>query len=252
MEHVSGLIFTIAQNGYDTAFLQCIASQRGYARRIGATYVCVTKPRQVSDTAISAWLKIPLVLNALRSGYEWVMYIDADCEVATRAPDFRADLSGKEGDVFMARGRSGRINSGVIIARRTDTAVRFISSVMDSITEPVPPEDRQSLKYENGNVIFVDRTQGGVSQIDLRWNNTFDPSLVDYVRHYTGAMRPLLKRILWREAQYQLLRRFRARQLTKFQSQPESRGVGFVEALRAAEFEASEAHPELRLAGATG
>ncbi|AZS35899.1 hypothetical protein CVS47_00497 [Microbacterium lemovicicum] len=244
---MSGLIFTIAQNGYDTAFLQCIASQRAYARRIGVEYVAVTRPSRVEDTALSAWLKLPLAQAGLESGYDWVMYIDADCEVSGLAPDFREGRD-PNGSVFMADGRSGRVNSGVIMCRNTEAARTFLNLVIDSATSVVPPEDRLHLKYENGNVIFVDRVHGGVSPLSQEWNNASDPDLADFVRHYTGDMRPMLKRTPWRELQYRVLKRFRSRQLSKFQSQPESRGEGFVTALMRLRDEVLEAHPEITLA----
>ncbi|KEP72305.1 hypothetical protein HR12_47155 [Microbacterium sp. SUBG005] len=91
------LIFTIAQNGYATAFLPCIASQRAYAKRLDAQFVAITKPARVSNTALSAWLKIPVMLHALEAGYDWVIYIDADCEVRRDAPDFRRKSSWSHG-----------------------------------------------------------------------------------------------------------------------------------------------------------
>ncbi|RFA22535.1 putative nucleotide-diphospho-sugar transferase [Subtercola boreus] len=239
------LIYTIAQNGYDTAFLSCIASQRAYAKRLGAEYVSVNKPKRIEDTALSAWLKIPLMINALESGYDWVVYIDADCEVKSTAPDFRHELADLEDDVFMALGRSGRLNSGVMMARRSDRSVAFFRRVLDSMTESIPGEDRLTLKYENGNVIFVARTSGGVAVIPSVWNNTIDPELSDNVRHYTGNLRPLLKRSLFREVQYQVLKRVGARQLSKFQSQPESRDSDFAQALKRVENASVAAFPTL-------
>lgn len=239
------LIFTIAQNGYATAFLPCIASQRAYAKRLGAQFVAITKPARVSNTALSAWLKIPVMLHALEAGYDWVVYIDADCEVKRDAPDFREDLAGQPGNVFMAEGRSGRINSGVMIARRSDESIGFYRQVLSSVTQPVPEEDRASLKYENGNVIFVNRTRGGVDPLDVRWNNTNEPDLDDFIRHYTGRLRPLLKRSPWREAQYQILKRVGSRQLLKFQRQPERRDDEFLASLDEVESAAQAAFPAL-------
>ncbi|KEP72882.1 hypothetical protein HR12_36210 [Microbacterium sp. SUBG005] len=152
------------------------------------------------------------------------------------------------GDVFMAEGRSGRVNSGVMIARRSVQSIEFFRRVLDSVTEPVPEEDRASLKYENGNVIYVNRVHGGVSPLEARWNNTNEPELDDYIRHYTGRLRPLLKRSPWREAQYQLLKRVGARQLLKFQRQPERRDDEFLTALDEVESAARAAFPALAVA----
>lgn len=243
---MSALIYTIAQNGYGTAFLQCIASQRQYARSLGAEFVVVDRPRRVHDTALSAWLKVPLMLQALESGYDWVGYIDADCEVRAGAPDFREALVPVSGDVFMAHGRSGRINSGVMFAKNSNESLEFFSRVLGSITTVIPAEDRASLKYENGNVIHIERLHGGVTVMDRVWNNTYEPELVDHVRHYTGALRPLLRRPFLREVQYQVLRRVSSRQLRKFQSQPERREAVFAEQLSTLAQESVRALPRLR------
>lgn len=225
--------------------MPCIASQRAYARKIGARFVLINKPARVSDTALSAWLKVPVMLHALQSGYDWVAYIDADCEIRRDAPDFRAKLQDNQGDVFMATGSSGRINSGVMIARGSRNGVLFFERVLDSMTAKIPAEDRASLKYENGNVIYVNRVHGGVTILDSRWNNTHDPDLDDYVRHYTGKLRPLLKRAPLRELQYQFMKRVASRQLLKFRSQPEQRDTDFRSALQAIESVSRQAFPWL-------
>jgi hypothetical protein len=240
------LIYTIAQNGYGTAFLPCIASQRAYAKRIGAEYVSVTKPSRISAPSLSAWLKVPLLLHALESGYDWVAYIDADCEVKPDAPDFRQVLAGSDKQVFMAHGRSGRVNSGVILARRGGGAEKYFTRVLESLTEKIPAEDRQYLKYENGNIIYVTKTSDAVEVLPTEWNNSIDPDLKDHIRHYTGPMRARLKRSLPRELQYRLIKFVFSRQLAKFTSQPESRDDAFADELRRIEGESVKAFPALR------
>jgi len=244
---MSTLIFTIAQNGYSTAFLQCIKSQRKYAQDLGANFVAITEPKRVPDTSLSAWLKIPILLHALESGYDWVGYIDADCQVQKRAIDFREHLNEVGPGIFMAYGRSGRVNSGVIFARKSAEAIGFLHKVLSTITQPIPAEDRASLKYENGNVIYVQRNWGGVQILDPRWNNATDSAMQDYIRHYTGQMRSTLRRPLWRELQFQFLRRTRNRQFIKFKSQPEQREQSFLSNLQALELQVRKMYPTLVL-----
>lgn len=187
---MSKLIFTIAQNGYGLAYADCISSQRAYAKKLGAAFVCVARPRRVPEVALSAWLKIPLLTEALRGGYDEVAYIDGDCRVAPDAPDFTSCFGGdRSGDILMARGKSGRINSGVIFAKNSRASLRFLDSVLESVTAVVPDEDRKDLKFENGNVIFIARTEGGVQELPTVWNNTYQAELNDYIRHYTGVLR---------------------------------------------------------------
>ena len=234
------LIYTVGQNGYDVAYRRCIASHRAYAARIGATYVAVTEPKRMPDTAISAWLKIPLMLQALEAGYEYVAFIDADAEVRESAPDFRLQLAG-DSEVAMALGRSGRMNSGVILSRGGEGARRYFRRVMDSILEEIPDEARANLKYENGNVIYVTDQIGGVSTLDQRWNNTADPALDDYVRHYTGPLRSTYKRNLVDDLRFRLARARVARPT----SQPATRTPDFQAQLFAAARDAQTLYPAL-------
>jgi hypothetical protein len=125
------------------------------------------------------------------------MFIDSDCEIRERAPTLEPFC--RESGVFMALGRSGRFNSGVIAARHGKEAIRFLQASLDSLSDQIPEADRFGLKYENGNLIRCARLLGGVTELDPRWNNTSPEITDDYVRHYTGPMRekyhaPLLSR----------------------------------------------------------
>ncbi|ROS60968.1 hypothetical protein EDF38_0044 [Frigoribacterium sp. PhB160] len=182
------LLYTVALNGYGTSYRRAIRSQEAYARRLGAEHVSVTKPF-VKDPALAAWLKVPLLASALASPRKWVAYIDADCVVSEQAPDFRESITSGTVDVHMAEGRSGRVNSGVIFARNSEASRGYIDRVLATLTESVSLEDRAGLKYENGNFIYVDRTVSRADRLPLEWNNTFDPDLVDHIRHYTGDLR---------------------------------------------------------------
>lgn len=66
------LIFSIAQNGYNFTYSKCIKSQLLYARKNSYDYVLVNRPRWVNSPTESSWLKIPLIIEGLRRGYEWV------------------------------------------------------------------------------------------------------------------------------------------------------------------------------------
>lgn len=193
MKHGRALLYTVALNGYATSYRAAIKSHEAYAARIGARYAKVVRP-YAKDPALAAWLKIPLMLAGLENGYEWVGYIDADCVVRTRAGDFRSVLPASDADVYMAEGRTGRINSGVMFARSSESSVQYFNKVMESITRPVDEQDRQGLKYENGNVIHIDRTQQSVARMPLEWNNTYDTDLNDSIRHFAGPMRHLYQR----------------------------------------------------------
>ncbi|HEY4366341.1 MAG TPA: hypothetical protein VGN07_03845 [Steroidobacteraceae bacterium] len=223
---MSTLIFTVAQNGYGVGYSQCVQSHAAYAKRVGAKYLPVVRPFRVKEPALSAWLKIPLMLHALRSGYEWVAFVDADCRIHSSAPDFRAvEQPGRS--VYMANGRSGRVNSGVMFAKAAAGAAAFFEQVMGSLTTGIPPEDRQNLRYENGNVIYCTRHSEQVEVIDHRWNNTYEPGLQDHFRHYTGPLRGEYRRSLFDTAAFWVARSLAATPT----SQPEARDAAFVQRL---------------------
>jgi hypothetical protein len=182
------LLYSIAQNGYAYRYRPCLRSQREYAERHGYRYAAVSRPLRVPDPALSAWLKVPLMLRSLEGGYDLVMFADADCEIKHAAPGI-AQVPLASEPIHMAVGRSGRLNSGVIVAKRQDGAKRFLARAMDTITEEISEADRADLKYENGNLIYCARRYGGVAPLDPRWNNMQDPAADDYIRHFTGPLR---------------------------------------------------------------
>lgn len=187
------LLYSVALNGYGTSYKAAIRSHAAYAARLGADYVCVTKPF-VNDPAIAAWLKVPLLETGLAAGRDWVGYIDADCIVRTEAPDFRDAISPGSMDVHLAEGRSGRVNSGVIFAKNSESSRSYVRTIMESMVQPISEEDRAGLKYENGNFIYIDRTVAKADRLPLSWNNTYDASLHDYIRHFTGDLRATYRR----------------------------------------------------------
>jgi hypothetical protein len=197
------LVYTIAVNGYSAAYRQCIKTQEQYATRTGAEFVVVDRPARLPETALAAWLKVPVMLSGLRAGYDWVTYIDADCAVSDEAPAPCAVDDGQN-HVFMGLGRTGRLNSGVMIARGTELGAGFFQRVYDSAGEQIPAEDRAHLKYENGNIIYVSKLLDTVGVLDKKWNNTFDPEIQDYIRHFAGPMREHYKRPLLDEVRYRL------------------------------------------------
>lgn len=225
---MSTLIFTVAQNGYGIGYAECLQSHARYAAKLGATYVPVVRPFRVEEPALCAWLKISLLLHALRARHEWIAFVDADVSIRGHTPDFRTQWPSPR-SVFMAKGRSGRINSGVIFARGEPQAIGFFEQVMASIVANVPAAARHHLKYENGNVIHCASQGDAIEVIDHAWNNTFEPELHDYLRHYTGPMRDEYRRSLGAALAFRLARALAA----KPGPQPEARDAQFVARLEA-------------------
>jgi hypothetical protein len=184
------LMFSMAFNGYDLLYNRCIRSQRDYAKRQGYLYRFVNRPRWTSLTRECAWLKIALVIRALERGYDWVFFIDADAEVKPDTPPIQ-QLAESGKSVYLVPGWSGRINSGVLIARNTPEALAMFREILANAENPVPDEDSISWG-ENGHVIHYAKNQPFVKICDRKWNNNSDPAMVDYIRHYSnGPMRDI-------------------------------------------------------------
>lgn len=216
------LMFSIAQNGYNFTYSKCIKSQMLYASKNSYDYVLVNRPHSVSSSAESSWLKIPLIIEGLRRGYEWVFFVDADCEIHPQAPKIESiEVPGKS--LYLVHGNSGRVNAGVIIAKNTADTKAFFQQVLSAAEMDVPEEDKAP--YENGHVIHYSKGCKYMYILDKRWNNTDDVTLNDYIRHYTGPMRqhytkPVFSQLKVRSLKIQMKLRNQLAKMTGFYSEP--------------------------------
>ena len=183
------LVFSIAVQGYDRLFESCIETQRRYCRRCNYKYLLVDHaPRRLRPTE-AAWLKIPLIRSALKAGYEWVVFIDADCDVRNSTPCFPEYLNTLEGNksVFLTPGFSGRINAGVVFAKNSTASVEFFQSMIFHADQPVPKEDRAP--YENGHMIFLGKSSPDVYLLEHNlWNNNSKLDDESYIQHYSQGI----------------------------------------------------------------
>jgi hypothetical protein len=213
------LVFSIALGDYERLFRRCIESHEAYCRRHHYDYLLVNRAPRTLLSQESSWLKIPLLLAALEKGYEWIAFLDADCEVSPHAPPFSA-LSGtnpEEQSVFLAPGKSNRINAGVIFVKNRPATLSLLRTMLDHADQKVPsPEDRAP--YENGHLIHFARNNPAVHLLEHRlWNNNSVLDEKSHIQHYSsGVLRELYldaagekrpKRRRFRN----LLRRIRAR-----------------------------------------
>lgn len=197
------LLISIATNGYDRHFSKLLETQRAYAAKIGADYfLASTSPPWGISGPDSAWLKVPLLAAGLRRGYEWVLFLDADCEVRD-CPSPAREFANEPRPVLMCHDFSGRLNSGVIFLRNRPAARRILRMLYWSSFVPAalhPVEDRNI--YENGHVIHYLKNDPEVRVIDPRWNCQAERGLSDpFIFHYGGApARAPQRRSPWREA----------------------------------------------------
>jgi hypothetical protein len=178
------LMFSIGLNGYDIVYSNFITSQRLYAKKNFYEYLIVTHPLWNHQASDSSWLKIPLILAALRKGYEWVFFIDADCDIRLHTPRLESiEVPGKY--LYLANGYTGRVNAGVIIVKNTAETQKLFESILEKAETSVPRENQAP--YENGHVIHYSKGCEFLQTLDLRWNNNMDKKLNDYIRHYSNG-----------------------------------------------------------------
>ncbi|WP_075187219.1 hypothetical protein [Teredinibacter haidensis] len=186
------LIFTLAARGYHWQYRRIIESQRAYAEKHCYSYSVVDRPRLTTVGLDIAWLKIYLLQKALAGNYDWVMFVDADAEIKDVCPAIES-LAQENKSIYVAKGHSGRINSGVLIFQNTRASRDFIDTVINNCRSALPPEDDVGWG-ENGTIIHYAKNNPSVAILDQRWNNNSDPRLTDYIRHYSaGPMRQLYK-----------------------------------------------------------
>ena len=183
------LVYCVALNFYDLVYDRNIESHRRYAQANGYGYALVRRPAFVSVRE-SVWLKVPLMEAALKAGWDWVLFLDADCEIRADAPRVES-LDDGVSSVFLAAGFSGNVNSGVIPARNAPESRAFFARVTEAAGDDVPEADWG----ENGHIIHFARSLPSLKVLDRRWNNNADPDMQDYVRHYSagGPMRALYR-----------------------------------------------------------
>jgi hypothetical protein len=188
------LVFSIALEGFEHTFSDCIRSHMQYCKKNGYKYLLIKKSPYRLQPHEAAWLKVPLMLASLSAGSEWCFFLDADCEVRPHAPDFTTylDKIAPEHSIFMAPGFSGRINSGVIFGKNEANTLEFLSTILAHADSEVPdPED--VAPYENGHFIFWGKKNPSLYLLEHSlWNNNSNIDPDSYIQHYSrGKIRDL-------------------------------------------------------------
>jgi hypothetical protein len=172
-------------NGYYWEYKKNLQSHAAYAVRHGYRYVVIDRP-QISLLGMECvWLKVALMREALKAGYDWVMFVDADAEIQTSAPAIES-LQEEGKSIYLAKGYSGRVNSGVLIASQAKASLEFFERVLSGHGSELPPEDDVGWG-ENGHIIHFAKNNPSVKTISTRWNNNRDPYLRDFIRHYSAG-----------------------------------------------------------------
>ena len=177
------IVFSVALNGYQWRYKSLLASHKNYAKDQGYHYVAVTQPVISLLGEEVAWLKVKLILEAMKAGYDWVVFLDADTRVAEHAPPIH-QVAMPNKHFYACKGYSGRLNSGVLVIENTKCTYQLFSKIINHATHPIPKEDDVGWG-ENGHVIHYTKHCDFLLFIDNRWNNNQNPTLTDYIRHYS-------------------------------------------------------------------
>lgn len=199
------LVFTVAINGYQWLYRDNLNTQKAYADKCGYDYLAVTQPTTSALGMECAWLKLALILSAFTRGYDSVLYVDADAKIADKTPDLGILLE-PEKFLYMAKGYSGRVNSGVIFTLKNQDVINCFSKMIENCELPVPPEDDVGWG-ENGHVIHYTKNQAFLKIIDSHWNNNHQLDMDDFIRHFScGPLRGHFKSALIDRIKFSLLK----------------------------------------------
>ncbi|MCF2950426.1 hypothetical protein L0668_20115 [Paraglaciecola aquimarina] len=182
------LVFSIAINGYQWLYKDCIASHKKYAENNGYHYQVVTRPYATIVGVECCWLKLTLMLEALKAGYDDVFFVDADAFINPIAPKLSSVFKPNK-YLYMAKSYSGRYNSGVMLGKNCPKMCLWLQKVIAN--RHINVDKVNDVGWgENGHIIQYAANCEFVTTIDRRWNNTYDPELKDYIRHFSfGPLR---------------------------------------------------------------
>ena len=173
--------------------LDFTASHRAYAERHSYEYRQVTE--SLLPDELPTWSKHPAALEAV--GHNHVMIVDTDAEILPDCPAFHEviERARPSQHIFATLGHSFRPNAGMILLRAGTLSHLFLSRLIESRGEVMPPRDVCIPGGDNGHFIHMLRADPWKRMLGLLptvWNNTQQPTDWDYIRHYTGPMRDRL------------------------------------------------------------
>jgi hypothetical protein len=188
----SHAVFSIATNGYEKVFANCIQSQRDYCRRLNVPYCLIEgSPPWGINAHDSSWLKIPALKYLVERTSSGVLYLDADCEVLPDAADFRVwDERTRSKSIFACHDFSGRLNAAVVYCRSTAAARRILRKMCWSALCPsflLPRTDRNL--YENGHFIWMLKRSPHMEVMPQEWNSgLYRETANAYILHHGGTV----------------------------------------------------------------
>jgi hypothetical protein len=160
------LVLSIALNGYQWMYSKELGTHKKYAQKQGYRHQAVTRPYISALGVECCWLKLTLMRTALLSGYDTVIFLDADTVVNADCPPLSSVLENKK-HIYMAKGYSKRFNSGVLIAKNNKHTISWISRVIDSRFRTVQ-EGNDVGWGENGHIIELSKGVTFIKELDQK------------------------------------------------------------------------------------
>lgn len=223
------LLFSIALNGYDRVYRDCLQSQARYSDRHGYRFWLVDAVPWRLTASQCAWLKVEIMRGLLDAGAPYVAFFDADCEIRDHAPPFHLEFSSSK-SLLLAPGKSGRVNSGVIFASNSEpSSARFLEGLISNAHVPIPRPD--ATRYENGHFIHFGKSFSGLGLLEHQaWNNNSQYDESSYVQHYSDGKLREIYRARPVSARYRLaLRAHGYKRALLNRSRPSLEGLGVAE-----------------------
>ncbi len=115
-----------------------------------------------------AWEKVRLILDALRFGYEYVIWLDADCLIARMEVDVRDACTGAVGMVYFGKEYADppHYNSGAIYIRNHPGVREFFEAVWIDWPVNHPWEDQVAINRQ------AKQLNAEITTLDFQWNCT--------------------------------------------------------------------------------
>jgi hypothetical protein len=177
----------IASEDYLEKYKKCVDSQRSYCEKYRYDYYLNSDTTDIAHWKDWYWKKIHEALQLLEK-YDFVVIIDADCEITESAVNIESELD--DNSIYYVLGISNRPNSGFLIIRNDRRGIDFLTDLLEKRHQTLP-EQYRSTKGENGHVIWcLGNDSSKTKELNLKWNCSQPEHINDaYIIHYTNKMR---------------------------------------------------------------
>ena len=186
-------LLCVADNEYIKKYKPCIDSQQTFCNRNNYKYNLIQGAPESRNWKRT---KIDELSNLLNNTNDDVCLIDGDCYIKDNCPTLdRFLIEGK--DIFYAKGRSGRLNSGFLYFKNNVRTRAFVKELQEKLKLPVPRGKGYfvTTEGENGHIIWI-KDEWELSgknifyEISFHWNCS-SPKLKEtaYILHFTNALK---------------------------------------------------------------